>query len=232
MSNFLDKWRGTSSFNEGVLALRPEEVDAELAEIVPQYRELNTAAFDLGQPTTDGESMEKLKATDLLLLAYDTSNQPAGFATYQTITSDVGEVIYQARGLLPNARGQGFGRRFAQIAAHELRADFLIAKAQNPISIWSTMASRLFETIHPIDAPFSASPEMSQVLSDTVRARGKLGEVDLDTGVHPGSYPMGKLGDYNPNVAHPGVSRVQHRLHQLGVRAANGDAVYYGGKIV
>ena len=43
---------------------------------------------------------------------------------------------------------------------------------------------------------------------------------------------MGKLGDYEPNFDHPGVAAVQARLLELGVDVANGDAIYYGGKIV
>lgn len=72
---------------------------------------------------------------------------------------------------------------------------------------------------------------MSHVLFDTVTARGKLDEVDLRTGVHKNSYPMGKLGDYNPDFTHTGVAVVQGRLQELGIDATTGDAVYYGGKI-
>ena len=144
----------------------------------------------------------------------------------------MGKVIYQARGLAPKARGRGFGTRFPQTAVRELRADFLVAKAQNPISIWSTMSAGVFDIAYPLHESFNASPEMLHVLLDTLTARGKMGEVDLQTGLHRKSYPMGKLGDYDPDFTHPGVLAVQTRLLELGVDVANGDAIYYGGKIV
>jgi hypothetical protein len=43
---------------------------------------------------------------------------------------------------------------------------------------------------------------------------------------------MVKLGDYEPDFDHPGVAAVHARLLELGVDAANGDAIYYGGNIV
>lgn len=215
---------------DGVAILTKDETMARLAELAPQYARLNTDAFALAKPTSLEEADTRLAETDLLLLAY-ANGESVGFATYQIIPSDMGTVIYQARGLLDSARGLGLGRRFPQIAADKLRADFLIAKAQNPISIWSTMASGLFDKVYPIEDNFAGSDEMGCVLLDTVAARGKLGEVDLATGLHLQSYPMGKLGDYTPRPGHPGVTLVQTRLAELGVDASRGDAVYYGGKI-
>lgn len=218
--------------NHDILVLDRAAIFENINELVPQYAQLNTLAFALEEPTEADEARARLESSDLLLLACDEVGELMGFATYQFIPSDMGKVIYQARGLIAGSRGRGVGRRFPQIAARTLRADFLIAKAQNPISIWSTIESGLFETVYPLHGDFSDSPEMQHVLIDTVAARGKVGEVDLNTGIHPGSYPMGKLGDYNPNASHAGVMQVLTRLQELGVDASHGDAVYYGGKII
>lgn len=94
------------------------------------------------------------------------------------------------------------------------------------------MSAGVFDIAYPLHESFNASPEMLHVLLDTLTARGKMGEVDLQTGLHRKSYPMGKLGDYDPDFTHPGVLAVQTRLLELGVDVANGDAIYYGGKIV
>lgn len=232
----IDKDQNFSEYGErprdGMLILHHERIVDNLETLAPVYADLNTVAFALEDPTDVTEAMQRLCNTDLLLFALDGRNEPVGFATYQFVPSEMGRVVYQARGLAPAARGFGFGKKFPQAAVRELRADFLIAKAQNPISIWSTISTGLFESVQPIHADFNTSPEMAHVLADTVLARGKLGEVDLNTGVHRASYPMGKLGDYEPNFDHPGVAAVQARLLELGVNAANGDAIYYGGKIV
>lgn len=228
-----NRWREHSDrLKDGLLTIPRERILDDLDTLAPMYADLNTAAFALDQPTTIDEAADRLTKTDLLLLALDDSHEPVGFATYQFIPSAAGRVIYQARGLTKEARGRSYGKKFPQAAARELRADFLIAKAQNPISIWSTMSAGVFETAYPLHGDFTESPEMSRVLLDTVAARGKTGEVDLRTGVHKGSYPMGKLGDYDPDFSHPGVAAVQARLLELGIDATNGDAIYYGGKIV
>ncbi|MEU3198808.1 hypothetical protein [Streptomyces sp. NPDC006996] len=226
--------RITSEFEQGARdlhVLHGSVIAENLEKIAPLYAKLNTAAFALEEPTRIDEAVERLSSVDLLLLASDNRDNLIGFATYQCIPSSLGKVIYQARGLMPEARGLGFGRKFPRIAAYELQADFLMAKAQNPISIWSTIASELFEEVFPIDGDFSCSSEMSQVLLDTVTCRGKRKEVDMRTGVHKNSYTMGKLGDYIPDISHSGVSAIQERLTELGIDALNGDAIYYGGKI-
>lgn len=217
---------------DSLLTIRRERIMDDLDTLAPMYADLNTAAFALDQPTGIDEAADRLTKTDLLLLALDDSHEPVGFATYQFIPSEMGRVIYQARGLTLGARGHGYGKKFPQAAVRELSADFLIAKAQNPISIWSTISADVFETAYPLHADFTESPEMSRVLLDTVAARGKVGEVDLQTGVHKDSYAMGKLGDYDPDFTHPGVAAVQARLLELGIDPANGDAIYYGGKVV
>ena len=221
-----------TGLERNIHVLRRSDIERDMDRIAPLYAELNTAAFALEEPTETDEAIDKLSHTDLLLLASDDENNPVGFATYQCIPSAAGNVIYQARGLTAESRGLGLGRSFPRIAARELSADYLIAKAQNPISIWSTIASELFETVLPIDGDFTDSPEMQQVLLDTVAFRGKTGGVDLRTGIHRGSYPMGKLGDYAPDLSHPGVAAVQARLDELGIDSLAGDAVYSGGKIV
>lgn len=225
-----------AEFKEGldrnIRILHRTDIERGMGSIAPLYANLNTAAFALENPTDIAEAIDKLSHTDLLLLASDSENNPVGFATYQYIPSSAGNVIYQARGLTVEARGLGLGKTFPRIAAHELGADYLIAKAQNPISIWSTIASELFEEVLPIDGDFTDSPEMLQVLLDTVSFRGKTGGVDLRTGVHRGSYSMGKLGDYTPDLSQPGVATVQARLDELSVDNMAGDAVYYGGKII
>lgn len=213
-----------------VVALHRDDIAAHMDRLVPLWADLNTEAFALNEPTTHEEAAHKLATADLLLLA-EHGGEPVGFGMYQLIPSSAGRVIYQARGLLAGTQGLGHGRSLPVRASVELNADFLIAKAQNPISIWSTMSSGLFERVQPIDGDFTESPEMSQVLADTLTARGKVGEADPRTGLHRGSYPMGKLGDYQPVPGHPGIARVQARLAEIGVSIANGDAIYYGGKI-
>lgn len=214
-----------------VLVLHHDGVMNNLDTLAALYARLNTQAFALEQPTKLDEARQRLTTNDLLILALDAKSDPVGFATYQLIPSQMGKVIYQARGLTAEAQGKGFGARFPQIAAKELKADYLVAKAQNPISIWSTVSADIMDVVYPLHEPFSSSPEMLAVLWDTVIARGKEGEVNLETGVHKFSYPMGKLGDFNPDPEHPGVAAVQQRLLDLGVTVANGDAIYYGGKI-
>lgn len=195
-----------------------------------EFTRINSEAFHLAEPTTIEEACAKLNETDLYLRAYR-SNKLVGFALYQLIPSSLGSIIYQSRGILPEAQGTGLGKIFPKVAVNMLRPSHFIAKAQNPISIWSSMRSGIIEKTCPIEETFEVSDEMQQLLMDTVLARGKYGEVDMATGLHPSSYPMGKLGDYTPQKNHTGVSMIAKKLANIGVDALNGDAIYYGGRI-
>lgn len=206
------------------------ELQDSVDQLVEEHAKLNSAAFALQDPTTPEQAQQNLEAADLYIKARASDNA-VGFAAYQSIESDMGIIIYQSRGLLEQSRGLGLGRIFARIAASSLNAHYLMAKAQNPISIWSTMQSGLFSKVYPIDSLYDTSAEMSDVLDAVVTQRKKHGQVDMRTGLHVNSYPMGKLGDYQAPTDHPGITRVSSALSKIGLNAANGDAVYYGGRV-
>lgn len=222
-----------------LLYLNQEDDDIELKQVVElvsldalaeEFAAINTQAFHLSNSTTPEEGRTKLEHADLYVRAYR-SSKLVGFALYQLIPSALGSVIYQSRGILPEAQGMGLGRVFPQTAVSVLKPTHFIAKAQNPISIWSTMQSGIMEKVCPIEEEFGASNEMQQLLLDTIKARGKVGEVDLSNGLHRSSYSMGKLGDYSPKQDHAGTALVQKKLKDIGVDVLNGDAIYYGGRI-
>lgn len=200
-----------------------------LEKLTYPISQINSLAFGLDETTTE-ETKERLAKTDTLLLAI-VNEAVVGFATFQIIGLDGGVAIYQSRGILPSHHGRGLGKSFTRTACELHSPDILVAKAQNPVSIWATMRSRVLKTIYPIEKLYSESPEMQQSLRIIVERRGHAGEVDLSTGLHRKSYPMGRLGNYQINLSHPGIALVEQRLQEIGLKREEGDAVYYMGKV-
>ena len=206
------------------------KIMADLDRLAKIHSRLNTLAFGLVNATTPEESANYLSKAELLLIA-EFDDEPVGFGTYQLIHHNDMRIIYQSRGIVPEAQNLGIGRAFPQIASEELRATHLMAKAQNPISIASSIRSELLDAVFPIDSYYDSDSEMTTVLIETVEARGKSGLVNLSNGLVKKSYKDGKLGAYNPHQTNHTVNRVISRLTEIGLNANEEDAVYYGGKL-
>lgn len=220
------------SLREGLIAkvYKVSAVGEQLwHEVAHELTDVNSAAFAFGVPTPLEEVKQRMSSVDALALVYD-SEVPVGFASYQTAMCCRRLVVYQSRGLAAGYRGRGLGRLLTCYGVSRYRPYVLAAHAQNPISILATMRSGILETVYPIEASYDADDEMFSILADLVNVRGYSGQVCLDTGLHKGAYPMGKLGDYPVDMSHPGIAMVERRLAEIGLDRERGDAVYYMGR--
>lgn len=208
-----------------------DRLSYESTNLIPVLSDLNSRAFKLQIPTTEKETKDRLDQTDVLFLA-KSEEELIGFANYQVLNLNGATVLYQSRGILEGSQNKGLGRYFTKLAIDMFNADILSAKSQNPNSIWSAIRAGVLKEVFPIDRLYSESNEIMTILKLLIEKRGKTGEVDLDTGLHRASYPMGKLGDYSIDLSHPGIAGVEKRLQEIGLNRLLGDAIYYMGKVV
>lgn len=198
--------------------------------VIKTLSALNSQAFSFSEPTPQDETRDRLAVVDTILFAYQHS-KAVGFATFQEITSGSQRVVYQSRGIIASHRKLGIGRYFTRFAIKYHKPDILVAHAQNPISIWATIQSRLLECIYPIDKLYSEDSAMQNTLINIITTRNIESYISLDTGLHQGAYRMGKLGDYEVDLTHPGIAMVEGKLQSLGLDRERGDAIYYMGKV-
>lgn len=199
-------------------------------KFVPALSLLNSLAFGFQNITPYEETEGRLLLSDTLMLA-TLSNLVIGFATYQIIDRGGNKVVYQSRGIVPQCQSSGLGRQFTLLACHLHKPDIVAGRAQNPVSIWSTIRSGVFRTIYPFDIPYTESEEFRSVLAGVTIARGHFGKVDLMTGIQKQAFPMGRLGNYNINPRHEGVSKIERYLREAGLNRENGDAIYFLGVV-
>ena len=202
-----------------------DTVDPELAEILSS---LNTCCFGFDKEPPLQETVDRLcRSHGLILLVIEDNERPVGFATYELTMSSVGSIVYQSRGLLREVRGQGYGSTFASTAVDLYQPRYVAGRTQNPLSVWSVVKSGRFSTVFPFDKSYASSRDATMALSELVAFRGQSGKVDAGTGLQPSSYSMGKLGDYQIDMRHPGVARVTRRMSDFGLNTEQGDAIYY-----
>jgi len=207
-----------------------ESIAKNNPDLIPIISLLNSLSFDFKQPSTHSEIEDKLKLTDLLILAIH-HKTPVGMATYQILFCGEKKLIYQARGIIPEHQKTGLGKKFVQIAHYLCQPEIISARAQNPISIWTTIKSGILKKTYPIEILYNQSPAMQKVLTDLIMQRGfSIKEVNPNTGLQKKAYKMGQLGNYNIDTKHPGVTMVENKLYEIGLDKNNGDAVYYMGE--
>ncbi|MDQ3239451.1 MAG: hypothetical protein M3P33_02920 [bacterium] len=205
-----------------------EQIQSDETGFIAVVTRLNHLGF--GFDEEPDEMRSRLRRVDLLLLA-ETNGVYMGYATFQTMKTSSGLVAYQARALAPEYQNRNIGRVFTAMGMELTGADIFAAKAQSPISIYSTIASKVVEKMFPIDALFLEDLAMQESLKELVEIRGHGGQVDLDSGLHRKSYSMGRLGNYEVRPVSKNVEYVARRLEEIGVDPEKGDAVYYMGSV-
>ena len=213
-----------------ILTFLNETFRENTQKFVPALSILNSLAFGFQNITPYEETEGRLLLSDTLMLA-TLSDLVIGFATYQIIDRGGNKVIYQSRGIVPQCQSSGLGRQFTLLACRLHKPDIVAGRAQNPVSIWSTIRSGAFRKIYPFDTPYSESEEFRNVLAGITAAKGYLGKVDLTTGIQRGAFPMGKLGDYKIELKHKEVAKIERYLQEAGLNRENGDAIYFLGVV-
>lgn len=199
-----------------------KRISKEWEVLLPELTAVTTDA--LGKTPED---MNEVAGSFELLITVKELNRIIGYGGYSVDNiTGIGKIVSENKMVQKDAQGKGYGAKITRMAltVHP-DARYLTFSSQNPHEIQSVRRALPDAIFAPFDIAYSESLEFQSDLAKIFEHRGET-DINFETGIRKGIYFGEKFGDYQINLANPGIAQIEEKLASIGLDRHAGDGIF------